>query len=294
VAVIVPFAEQVDVARQVLAGLARLRTAPADELLLVDNSREQVMAGSAPPDSRTQVVAAPRVRSSYHARNVGAARTHAEWLLFIDADCRPRPDLIDAYFSADLPPSCGAVAGAIEPATEREGLVARHARARAFLNQAAFLARERPFAATANLLVRRSAWATLGGFCEVRSGGDVDFCWRLQRAGFSLERRPAAIVDHRHRDDLRSMLGQRMRYGAGAAWLRRRYPGARARPRLARAFLLNLGRALGASARGRTEDAAFFVLDALEYAAHGLGSLLPNEPRPHRYHPGNGLAGPRR
>ena len=60
----------------------------------------------------------------------------------------------------------------------------------------------------------------------IRSGGDVDFCWRLQRAGWTLEQRPEARVEHHHREDLASFLAMVARYGAGSRWLNERHPGA--------------------------------------------------------------------
>ncbi len=47
------------------------------------------------------------------------------------------------------------------------------------------------------MLVRRDVWEWLGGFHEgVRSGADVEFCWRVQDADWSLEHRPEARVEH--------------------------------------------------------------------------------------------------
>jgi len=46
-----------------------------------------------------RVLAAPSPRSSYHARNVGARAARGEWLVFLDADVAPAPELLDAYFA---------------------------------------------------------------------------------------------------------------------------------------------------------------------------------------------------
>jgi hypothetical protein len=62
----------------------------------------------------------------------------------------------------------------------------------------------------------------------------VELCWRLQEAGWSLEHRPQAMVEHVHPDSLRPLLRKAVRYGAGLRWLGGRYPAARTRPALAR------------------------------------------------------------
>ena len=81
-------------------------------------------------------------------------------------------------------------------------------------------------AATGNLLVRRSTFDELGGFADgIRSAGDVDFCWRMRDAGWTLEQRPAARVSHHHRENLVSFLAMIARYGAGSRWLNERHPG---------------------------------------------------------------------
>ena len=55
-------------------------------------------------------------------------------------------------------------------------------------------------AVTANVLVRREAWAAVGGFAEgTRSGADADFCWRLADAGWELEYRDGASLDSLNR-----------------------------------------------------------------------------------------------
>ena len=107
-------------------------------------------------------------------------------------------------------------------------------------------------AATGNLLVRRAAFEEVGGFADgIRSGGDVDLCWRLQDAGWELERRPEATVEHHHRDDLGSFLAMVARYGAGSRWLNERRPGAAPRWPLATG-LLGSARDIAAHLAART------------------------------------------
>jgi hypothetical protein len=87
----------------------------------------------------------------------------------------------------------------------------------------------------ANLLVRRTAFEQLGGFVEgVRAAEDTDFCWRLQQAGWKLQLRAEAVVQHRYRATVSELRRQWRGYAAGRAWLARRYSDFHPEPALAR------------------------------------------------------------
>ena len=280
VAVICPFAGLPGEADETLERLRRITRGEGDVLVLVDNSREQVLRPLSERSRDAVVVSAPAMQSSYYARNVGAGSVDAEWLLFLDADCVPSPDILDRYFAEPLPLDCGAVAGSVAGATYQQGLLSRYARDRGVLDQERFTHSERPFAATVNLLVRRSAWKALGGFCEgIRSGGDVDFTWRLQAAGWTLEFRPAALVEHVHRETLRGLVRQFVRYGQGRAWLQRRFPDAPRASTYARLLLAAPFLIAGHLATGRLERAAYRGLDVTIALANLSGRLLGNRAR---------------
>lgn len=281
-AVVVPFAGDASAASDLVDALRVLELRPGDELILVDNSIEAA-ATAAVSDlgPLARAVRASGRRSSYYARNVGGREAKADWILFLDADCLPTPTLLDDYFAGPVTEPTGALAGAVEPVITGHGPVARHARARPYLDQAAFLGEPRGgFAATANLLVRRSAWAELGGFCEVRSGGDVDFSWRLKDAGWSLELRARAIARHRHREDLWALVRQRARYGAGERWLARRHPQRRSLLDILPAVFRRAAAAIAFAVRGRREAALFSMLDALAFGAEALGWAFGNAAAP--------------
>lgn len=281
VSVIVPFHGDAAAARALLAAVRAVELQPGDEVLIADNTLDEVCARQAPEAFATVVK-----RSPYGARNEAAERARGAWLLFTDSDCRPRTDVLDAYFAGPpLGERCGAVAGEVVAASGGHGLVARYAAARGHLSQAAHLRHAyRPMAVTANLLVRAQALRAVGGFAEgVRSGGDADLCWRLQAAGWTLEHRPSAVVEHEHRETLWGLLRQIARYSAGAAWLERRHPGssAAARPAIVR----DLARALAGTVvfplRGEPERGAFKALDAAFVVAQAAGFAAGNRyPRP--------------
>jgi glycosyltransferase involved in cell wall biosynthesis len=226
-----PFAGDADAARGALAALRSLDTRSGDQLILADNS------GVAVELSGVEVVAASGESSPAHARNVGAAHAARDWILFLDADCEPAPDLLDEYFSTPVDARVGALAGVVVPAADPHSVAERYATARNFLGQDAHLAHPYlPRAVAANLMVRRATFEALGGFAEgVRAGEDTDFSWRLQQAGWLLEPRPARVA-HRYRATVRELRRQWRGYAAGRAWLARRYEGFAPEPALARAL----------------------------------------------------------
>lgn len=264
-------------AERAAAAFRGLEPGPDDELVVVDNTGEGVAVE--PFAGLATVVDAPEQKSSYFARNSGAAVARGEWLLFVDADCVPAADLIDRYFAEPIGERAGAVAGGIIGVTEQDSLLARYARDRNFLDQVEGMHGSAGVAAaTGNLLIRRATFDELGGFTDgIRSAGDVDFCWRMREAGWELEQRPAATVEHHHREDLASFLAMIARYGAGSRWLNERHPGVAPRWPLVHGLVGSAWDIGGHLARGRLEPATFRALDGLGLIAHNVGYRAGNE-----------------
>lgn len=292
VSVVMPFAGDAAEAQEAASVLGNLETQAGDELILVDNS------GTAPEVSGIAVVRAGAERSPAHARNVGAEHATNEWVLFLDADCRATPELIDAYFSMQIDDQVGAVAGEVVPAMDGRALASRYGAARGFLSQQQHLAHPyRPRAVAANLLVRRTAFEQIGGFYEgLRAAEDTDFSWRLQQAGWRLEARPQAAVEHRYRASIAELRRQWRGYAAGRAWLARRYGGFAPQPAAARAARRIRGKARGLSGgaddvaarsapetgAGALERSRYLALDALLAGEELAGFALSNRPRQDR------------
>jgi GT2 family glycosyltransferase len=291
VSVVMPFAGSAADAYAALGALRRLELRDGDELILADNT------GVAPSDPGVRVIRAGGERSPAHARNAGAEHASGDWILFLDADCRAPHDLLDTYFAEPVGEDVGALAGEVAPAGDARTLAERYGVARSFLSQEAHLAHPYlPRAVAANLLVRRAAFEQVGGFYEgVRAAEDTDFSWRLQRAGWRLELRPDATVEHRYRTTLRELRSQWRGYAAGRAWLRRRYEGFQPEPAVQRGARRALGRvrrkrgrpattAAVAQTRRRDADrsavdrAQFLALDVLLAAEELAGFTLSNRP----------------
>jgi GT2 family glycosyltransferase len=271
VSVVVPFLGSHEDAERLGNNMGSLKLAEGDQVIVADNTGKgiaEAVAGSA-----VRVVDASGERSSYHARNVGAREAQSDWILFMDADCSPAPAILGAYFAERIPKRCGVVAGQIVGNPRQRSLVARYTRSRNFFDQTDGMhAKDRGAAATGNLLVRRAAFEAVGGFAEgIRSAGDIDLCWRLQQAGWTLEHRPKAIVEHRHREGLFSLLGAVARYGAGSRWLNERYEGSASRWPLGPGLVGCARDVAGHAVRGQVEPAVFRVLDGLGLVAHNVG-----------------------
>lgn len=284
--VVVPFAGSAAAFDALLGRLDDLRLRDGDTMTVVDNGPPEATQTPRGMSPTQQIVAAPELASSYYARNCGAARGVAEWIVFLDADVTPPVDLLDRYFDPGPPTEVGVLVGTVddEPLSAASGPVARYLSLTGSMSQANTWSEElSAYAQTANCAVRRSAFIQAGGFRgDVRSGGDGDLCFRLRQAGWRFEQRPGASVVHANRTTLRALVRQRARHGSGATWLARAHPGSvadREGSRLGLAWwsARRLVTAARAALRGEHDDALRAALDPVSSWAFELGRALPNE-----------------
>jgi GT2 family glycosyltransferase len=226
--VVVPFRGQPADLEALRARLARLKLKQGDTIVVVENGPGQPQPDSS-GNGQVRVLSAPERPAPGYARNVGAACGRAEWLVFIDGDTEPAPDLLDRYFEEPPSEATAQLAGGVidEPVAPDAPGPARYAYLRGALDQRRALELvPGPFVQTANVACRRSAFEAVGGFREdIWPAEDADLSFRLQAAGWKIERRDGASVVHFSRRTARAMLGQAARHGAGCAWLNREYPG---------------------------------------------------------------------
>lgn len=279
--VIVPFKGGAESLRRVRKRLAVIELGVDDSVLVVDNTRA---APEAPPGA-VPVLRAADVPTPAYARNRGAERGEADWLVFCDADTAPHPDLLDRYFQPEPGPRAGLLAGGVieQAAPAGAPAVARYSYLRGAMTQDdTFAFGEWGYPKSANIAVRRVAFEQVGGFREgIRAAEDADLTYRLRAAGWELERREAAAVVHASRKTVRGFVKQKAVWGAGGQWVSREYPGSV--PLIARTSFWRW--ALGATARagakavrGADRDTVVFALfRPLEAVAWELGRLLPNE-----------------
>ena len=226
--VVVPFRGEPHDLEQLRARLARLRLRQGDTIVVVDNSPGQRRPESS-SNGEVRVLSARERPTPGYARNRGAARGTAEWLVFIDADTEPSPDLIDRYFGVTPAKATAQLAGRVidEPVGTDAPGPARYAYLRGTLDQSRTLELTPwPFAQTANVACRRRAFEAVGGFREdIWPAEDADLSYRLIAAGWAIERRDEASVVHFNRRTVRGLVSQAARHGAACAWLDRMYPG---------------------------------------------------------------------
>mgnify|MGYP000545439015 CR=1 FL=1 len=163
------------------------------------------------------------------ARNMGAeaaAASGGEIFAYTDDDCEVDPDWLywlakgyaeqdaDAMGGPNIPPT---------PLDEDEAVVAAApgAPSHVMLND-----RQAEHIPGCTLTVTREAFEAIGGFSEVYrvAGDDVDFCWRLENAGFKIGFHGAAFVWHRRRTSIYRYFKQQKGYGKAEALLMRDHP----------------------------------------------------------------------
>jgi hypothetical protein len=215
ISVIVPVYEQWDLVPDLLTTLAVQEGAPAFEIILVDNASGEPCRRLPVLPSGTRIVpcAAP---GSYAARNAGAAAAAGDWLVFTDADCRPRPGWLAALAEAAEVGGKRLLAGPVElvcSVTEPANPYQTYDRLRG-IPQARYV--RRGYAATANLAVPAAVFADLGGFDTGRfSGGDAAFCRAAARAGIGITLVAGAVVEHPCRDSWEALAVKARRVKGG-------------------------------------------------------------------------------
>ena len=281
--VVIPFLGSRDELEATQRRLEALRLRAGDSLTVADNtpaSNRRLDSGG-----WVRVLQAADRRTPGFARNRAAARGDAEWLVFLDADVVPSPDLLDRYFAPPPGPRTALVGGGVidEEVSPEAPIAARYAYLRGAMSQEdTFSFGEWGYPKSANVACRRSAFEQVGGFREdIRAAEDADLTYRLRAAGWEVERREAASVVHLNRATIRGLLRQKAMWGAGGAWIERTYPGslpASGGPGLAWWALRETTRGLWRAAGRRDRDAAIFaVLRPLEAVAFEVGRRLSNE-----------------
>jgi GT2 family glycosyltransferase len=171
-------------------------------------------------DARLRVVPAHDVRSAAFARNVGAASSDAEVLVFCDSD-----DLVSPGWLRALVASISekvAVGGRIDeqrfavPSQEGWRPPVTPGGLPTFLGV--------PYAVSANMAVDRTRFESIGGFdASLTRCEDIALSWRLRACGVELMYEPDAVVHYRHRVGVRELMKQHYLYGIGMAQVLQRY-----------------------------------------------------------------------
>ena len=191
-----------------------------DRITVVDDASTDETADAA-RRAGARVVVLEQPRGPYRARQLAANRSDAPLLLFIDARSRALPGLMEAH--RRLLQSQGTVLSC----TNVKILGGESFSSRIAANSGLFdveskvgVPGQRDFFPTCNLGVRRDAFVHVGGFRDMRSGGDIDLCWRIQVAHLGgMGANPNVFMQWIPRDAFRDLVEQAYRYGKSGAVL---------------------------------------------------------------------------
>lgn len=198
------------------------------EIVVADNGSTDgtpdVLARLRASIPRLRVVDASARPGAAYARNVGARAARGRSVAFFDADDVPHDGWVTAMGNALA--TSEFVACRIESDSLNDD---RTLAARGRLQWDGLLRTEHPpylpAASGGTIGIRRSIFLQVGGFDETLSvaGEDLEFCWRVQLAGYPLRFVPDAVVSMRFRTSLRDLFRQARRYGYGQPAVYERY-----------------------------------------------------------------------
>jgi mycofactocin glycosyltransferase len=225
VTVVIPVRDRHAELARCLSGLRDLpRVIVVDDASHDPQAIERIAAGHGAAVIRRPVNGGPGA-----ARNTGLSAADTELVAFLDSDCVPAPGWLENLLPHFADPAVGAVAPRIVPHQAGPSWLARYEGASSTLDMGARPSVVRPGARVsyvpgAALVVRKAAAGD--GFRErMYVGEDVDFVWRLARAGWRVRYEPRAVMGHDHRVTFRAWFTRRADYGTSAAALEELHPG---------------------------------------------------------------------
>lgn len=235
VSIVIPVMNRADELRRCLTSLTRL-TYPQDKLqiIVVDDGSSDDSPAVALEFGALLVPSGGTGRGPAAARNVGAARATGEILAFIDSDCTASAGWLNELIPPFNDPAMAATGGQVDGMCT-ESPVDRY---EAVMSSLSVSSRERTgsggtdtfYLPSCNLLVRRSAFRSAGGFEDgMHVGEDVDLTWRLRDRGWTICYLPAGNILHEHRSSIRSFMSRRFDYGTSEGILQVLHPTRRKR-----------------------------------------------------------------
>ena len=219
--VVVPTRDRPDRLARCLSALDAQTELPHEVVVVDDASRDPGAVDDAVGERARVRVVRSNGAGPAAARNLGAALARGDAICFTDDDCRPGPGWVAALVDRI---EGGAIAVAGPTRNGRPDDVYASA-SQLITNHLTDTSRRRgpAFAPTSNLAVRADVFAALR-FEEsfpLAAGEDREWCDRLAAAGHRLEWAPDPWVEHHQELGARGFWAQQVRYGRGAAHLRR-------------------------------------------------------------------------
>ncbi|MAS96822.1 MAG: glycosyl transferase [Verrucomicrobiales bacterium] len=194
---------------------------PDYEIFLVNDGKDERVHEVASSYDKVRRVPIERAGLSV-ARNYGVEGARGEIIVYTDDDCIVEPDWLQwVALAFHENPNAGCVGGPNlppKPTTTRQAVIAAGPGSASHVLLSDTKAEHIP---GCNLAVRRDVFDEVEGFDpEFRTAGDdVDFCWRVMKAGYDLGFHPAAFVWHYRRATISAYLRQQIGYGKAEALL---------------------------------------------------------------------------
>ncbi|PKQ44565.1 glycosyltransferase [Confluentibacter flavum] len=165
-------------------------------------------------------------RGLSNARNTGMYEASGEIIAYIDDDAYPDSQWLKYLASAYMSSDHGGVGGPnITPAGDGPlaDCVANSPGRPLHVLTTDELAEHIP---GCNMTFRRAALLEINGFDPVyrSAGDDVDACWRIQQAGYTIGFHPSAFVWHHCRNSIKMYWKQQQGYGKAEALLEKKWP----------------------------------------------------------------------
>jgi mycofactocin system glycosyltransferase len=217
-----------------VAGIERLLPVLKDlAVIVVDDGSEVPLdpRRDYPGTGTVTVVRHEHARGPSSARNTGLRSAQTRFVAFLDSDVIPRAGWLELMLGHFSDPGVALVAPRIVALDPYGTALARYESMRSSLDlgrKEAAVKSGSPvsYVPSAAMIVRRDVALDCEGFDEnLEVAEDVDFCWRLQSAGWRLRYEPVANVAHDHRVQFGKWFSRRAFYGTGAAPLAARHPG---------------------------------------------------------------------
>ena len=207
-----------------LASLEHLNYPDYEVIVVNDGSKDRTLEISE-RYNYCRIISQPNMGLSV-ARNVGAEAATGEIVAYTDSDCVADADWLN-YLVAKMEASdlvaCG---GPNFPPPENSLVPAAVAVSPGGPTHVLLSDDVAEHIAGCNMAFRRDVLLALGGFDPVyrAAGDDVDICWRLQDAGYTIGFSPAAVVWHYRRNTVAAYIGQQRGYGKAEALVYSKHP----------------------------------------------------------------------
>jgi glycosyltransferase involved in cell wall biosynthesis len=160
------------------------------------------------------------------ARNVGAEAATGEIVAYTDSDCVADPDWLNYLVGTMEEKGLVACGGPNFSPTETSLVPEAVAAAPGAPCHVLLDDEVAEHIAGCNMAFRRDVLLGLGGFDPLyrAAGDDVDICWRLQDAGYTIGYSAAAFVWHFRRNTVKAYIGQQKGYGKAEALVFGKHP----------------------------------------------------------------------